>query len=195
MINDYHSEEWTDLLEGILQKMTEKISENRQRYKTIHGNEVVSKVKQVLKEHFHSAYMVTETYGAKVNINLNQQQPESTTQIQQQLRVMCPPLDPARVKTTVLNIQEKHVLVEGGRNISTLADIPLLTSENVKMCHSLIFSNNMCMIITGTKAWNRYMNIAFSLLFKIRSDMMDKPIPNVGGKTTWMTENKMTPET
>ena len=51
--------------------------------------------------------MVTETYGAKVNINLNQQQPESTTQIQQQLRVMCPPLDPARVKTTVLNIQEK----------------------------------------------------------------------------------------
>ena len=82
--------------------MAEKISENRQRYKTVDGDEMVHKVKQVLKEHFHSAaevvelevrqkYMVTETYGAKVNINLNQQQAESTTQIQQQVKVMPPP--------------------------------------------------------------------------------------------------------
>ena len=78
------------------------------------------KVKQVLKGCFHSAaamqvvglearqkYMVTETYGAKVNINLDQQQPESTTQIQQQLRAVPPPPGPVRVKTNVLNIQEK----------------------------------------------------------------------------------------
>ena len=39
--------------------------------------------------------MVTETYGAKVNSNLNQQQSEFTTQIQQQLRVMSPPPGPA----------------------------------------------------------------------------------------------------
>ena len=95
--------------------MAEKISENRQRYKTVHGDEVVCKVKQVLKEHFHSAapmevveleakkYMVTDTNGAKVNINLNQQQPESTTQIQQQIRDMPPPPGPVRVKTNVLN--------------------------------------------------------------------------------------------
>ena len=51
--------------------------------------------------------MVTETYGAKVNINLNQQWPESTTQIQQQIRVMPTPPGPARVKTNVLYIQEK----------------------------------------------------------------------------------------
>ena len=88
MINDYHSDGWMDLLEGILWKMAEKISENRQRYKTVDGDEVVCKVKQVLKECFHSAaamqvveleakqkYMVMDTYGAKVNINLNQQQP------------------------------------------------------------------------------------------------------------------------
>ena len=50
--------------------------------------------------------MVTETYGAKVNINLNQQWPESTTQIQQQIRVMPTPPGPARVKTNVLCIQE-----------------------------------------------------------------------------------------
>ena len=55
MINDYHSEGWTDLLEGILWKMAEKISENRQRYKTVDGDEVVCKVKQVLKECLHSA--------------------------------------------------------------------------------------------------------------------------------------------
>ena len=144
MINDYHSEGWTDLLEGTLWKMAEKTCENRQRYKTVDGDEVVCKVKQVLKEPFHSAaamqvvelevrqkYMVTEAYGAMVNINLNQQQPES---------------------------------------------MPLPTSENGKTCHSLILYHNMCMTITGTKACNRYMIIPFSQLYKIRSDMMDKPI-------------------
>ena len=120
MINDYHSDGWTDLLEGILWKMAEKICENRQRYKTVDGDEVVHKYKQVLKEHFHSAaamqvvdleakqkYMVMETYRAKLNSNLNQPQPESPTQVQQQRKDMPPLPGPARVKTNVLHIQEK----------------------------------------------------------------------------------------
>ena len=54
---------------------------------------MVNKVKQVLKDCFHSAaamqvvelevgqkYMVTETYGSTLNINLNQQQTQPTTQ-------------------------------------------------------------------------------------------------------------------
>ena len=74
MIEDYRSEGWTDLLEGVLQNMAEKISENRQWYRMVDGNDVVNKVKQVLKECFHAAaamqvvelevgqkYMVTET--------------------------------------------------------------------------------------------------------------------------------------
>ena len=48
--------------------------------------------------------------------------------------------------------------------------------RNGMICHSWIFSNNMSMNISGTKSCNRYMNIAFSQLYKIRSDMMDKPI-------------------
>ena len=36
-------------------KMPEKKSETRQWYKTIDGDEVVNKVKQVLKDHFHIA--------------------------------------------------------------------------------------------------------------------------------------------
>ena len=35
--------------------MAEKISENRQWYKMVDGDDVVNKVKQVLKDHFHSA--------------------------------------------------------------------------------------------------------------------------------------------
>ena len=35
--------------------MAEKISENRQQYKTVDGDDVVNKVKQVLKNCFHSA--------------------------------------------------------------------------------------------------------------------------------------------
>ena len=63
------------------------------------------KVKQVLKEHFHSAaevvelevrqkYMVTETHEAKVNIDLNQQQAELNPQHRfnnMQVKVMPPP--------------------------------------------------------------------------------------------------------
>ena len=54
---------------------------------------MVNKVKQVLKDCFHSAaamqvvelevgqkYMVTETFGSTLNINLNQQQTQPTTQ-------------------------------------------------------------------------------------------------------------------
>ena len=61
----------------------------------VDGNDVVSNVKQVLKEHFHAAaamqvvelevghkYMVTETYSA--TINLNQQQVPPTTQMELQ---------------------------------------------------------------------------------------------------------------
>ena len=71
--------------------MTEKIRENRQLYKTVDSDDVVNKVKQVLKDCFHSAagmqvvelevgqkHMVTETYGSMLNINLNQQWTEPT---------------------------------------------------------------------------------------------------------------------
>ena len=51
--------------------------------------------------------MITETYGLTVNINLNQQQTQPTTQMEQQQRVMHIPPGPARVKTNVLSIQEK----------------------------------------------------------------------------------------
>ena len=66
--------------------MTEKKSENRQLYKAVHSDDVVNKVIQIMKDHFHSApamqvmelqvgqnYMATETYGSMLNINLNQQ--------------------------------------------------------------------------------------------------------------------------
>ena len=55
MIDDYRSGGLTDLLEGILQKMTEKTSENRQLYKAEDSDDVVHKEKQILKDHFHSA--------------------------------------------------------------------------------------------------------------------------------------------
>ena len=54
MIDEYRSERWTDLLEGTLQKRTEKINENKQLYKTINSDDVVAKVKQILKDRFHS---------------------------------------------------------------------------------------------------------------------------------------------
>ena len=98
--------------------MAEKISENRQWYRMVDEDDVVSKVKQVLKEHFHSAaamqvvelevgqkYMVTETYGA--TINLNQQQFPQTTQMEhQQSNVPIPSAAPS-VKTNVLSVPEK----------------------------------------------------------------------------------------
>ena len=56
MIDDYRSDGWTDLLEGILPKNdTENISENMQLYKAVESDDVVNKVKQVLKDHFHIA--------------------------------------------------------------------------------------------------------------------------------------------
>ena len=71
----------------------EKISENRQLYKAVDSDDVVNKVKQILKDHFHSAaamqlmelkvsqkYMVTETYGSTLNISLNQQWTPPTAQ-------------------------------------------------------------------------------------------------------------------
>ena len=100
--------------------MAEKISENRQQYKMVDGDDVVNKVKQMLKDHFHSAaamqvveievgqkYIITETYGSMLNINLNQQQTQHMVQMQHQQRHMPTPPAPARVKTNVLTIQEK----------------------------------------------------------------------------------------
>ena len=55
MTDDYRSEGWTDLLERVLQKMVEKISENRQQYRTVDGDDVVNNIKQVLKECFRAA--------------------------------------------------------------------------------------------------------------------------------------------
>ena len=40
--------------------MAEKISENRQQYKIVDGDDMVNKVKQVLKDHFHSAAAMQE---------------------------------------------------------------------------------------------------------------------------------------
>ena len=77
-------------------------------------------MKQVLKDHFHSAaamqvvelevcqeYMVPETDGSMLNINLNWQWTQPTTQMEHQQRHMPIPPAPARVKTNVLTIQEK----------------------------------------------------------------------------------------
>ena len=63
----------------------------------VDGDEVVNKVKQVLKDQFHSAaamqvvelevgqkYMVTEMYASMLNISLNQQQTQTTTQMEHQ---------------------------------------------------------------------------------------------------------------
>ena len=98
-------------------KMAEKISENRQWYQTVDENDVVNKVKQVLKEHFHAAsamqvvdlevgqkYMVTETYAM---INLNHQQVPPMTQMEHRQRNMPILSAPLSVKTNVLTIQEK----------------------------------------------------------------------------------------
>ena len=73
------------------------LSENRQLYKAADSDDVVNKVKQILKDHFHSAagmqvmelevsqkHMVTETYGSTLNINLNQQWTPPTTQAEHQ---------------------------------------------------------------------------------------------------------------
>ena len=118
MIDYYRNEGWTDLLEGVLWKMAEKISENRQWYQMVDGNDVVNKVKQVLKECFYAAaamqvvelevgqkYMVTETYGSTINLNLQQVPP--TTQIEHQQSNMPILSAPLSVKTNVMTIQEK----------------------------------------------------------------------------------------
>ena len=81
---------------------------------------MVNKVKQVLKDHFHSAtamevvelevgqkYMITETYGSTLKINLNQQQTQPMAQMEHQQRHMPTPPAPAQVKTNVVTIQEK----------------------------------------------------------------------------------------
>ena len=100
--------------------MMEKISENRHVYKAVDSDDVVNKVKQILKDYFHSVtakqvmelevsqkYMVTETYGSTLNINLNQHWTPPTIQMEHQQRHMPIPPVPARVKTNVLTIQEK----------------------------------------------------------------------------------------
>ena len=52
MINNYRSDGWTV---GNTTKMTEKISENRQLYNAVDSDDVVNKVKQILKDYFHRA--------------------------------------------------------------------------------------------------------------------------------------------
>ena len=176
MIDNYRSDRWTDLLEGTLWKMTEKISENKQLYKAVDSDDVVNKVKHIFKDRFHSLaavavmelevsqkYMVPETYGSTLNINLNQQWAPPRTQQEHQQRHMPIPPGPARVKTNILSSKERPVLVEGGRNTTILAGMQWLTSENGKICHFLIFSSCMCIIITRTKACSKYMDVIFSL--------------------------------
>ena len=98
--------------------MAEKTSENRQWYETVDGNDVVTKVKQVLKECFYAAaamqvvelevgkkYMVTEMYGATINLNQQQVQPTSQVEHWQSNMPILPA--PMSVKTNVLTIPEK----------------------------------------------------------------------------------------
>ena len=100
--------------------MTEKVSDNRQLCKAIDSDDVVNKVKQILKDQFLSAaamqvmelevsqkYMVAETYGSTLNNSLNQQWTPPTTQAEHKQRDMPILPGPARVKTNVLAIQEK----------------------------------------------------------------------------------------
>ena len=100
--------------------MTEKTSENRQCYKAVDSDDVAHKVKHILKHRFHSTvamqvmelevgqkYMVTETYGSTLNINLNQQWIPPMTMQEHQQRHMSVPPGPARVKTNFLTIEEK----------------------------------------------------------------------------------------
>ena len=81
---------------------------------------MVTKVKQLLKDRFHSAvamqvmelqvgqkYMITETYGSTLNINLNQQYTPPTMECKHQHKNMPVLPVPARVKTNVLAIEEK----------------------------------------------------------------------------------------
>ena len=102
-------------------KRTEKISENRQLDKAVDCDDVVNKVKQILKDWFHSAaamqviqlevsqkYLVTEAYRFTLNSNLTQQWKHPTTKAEHQQRHIPIPQGPARVKTNVLG----HPLVQ-----------------------------------------------------------------------------------
>ena len=120
MIGEYRSEGWTDLLEGTLHKITGRISEKRQLHKMEQGGDMVAKVKLVLNNRFQSAaamevmevevskkFMVTERWGATLNINLNVQQTPPAIEHKHQNRNMpLPPLQ-ARVKSSVLATEEK----------------------------------------------------------------------------------------
>ena len=62
---------------------------------------------QVVELEIGQKYMVTETYGSAVNINLNQQCTEPTTRMEHQQRHMPIQPAPARMRTNVVTIQEK----------------------------------------------------------------------------------------
>ena len=96
--------------------MTEKISENRQLYRTLDSDDEVAKVKHILKDRFHSAaamqvmelevsqkYMATEPYG----LMLNQQHTPPTTEQEHQHRHMPVLPVPTRVNTNVLANEDK----------------------------------------------------------------------------------------
>ena len=81
----------------------------------VDGDDVGNKVKQVLKDCFHSAaamqvvelevgqkYMITETYGSTMNITLNQQQTQPMAQMEHQQRHMPTPQASAREKPMFL---------------------------------------------------------------------------------------------
>ena len=189
MIDDYQSEEWTDLLEGILSKMAEKISNNRQWYKTVDGDDVVKKVKQVLKDCFHSAaamqvvelevgqkYMITETYGSMLNINLNQQQTQHMAQMEHQQRHIPTPPAPARVKTNILTIQEKtcscgrwHEYEYPCRHaIAYFRKWEHMSFLDILQQHVHEYYRN--------KRMQQIYEYYIFQLYKIRSDIMEKPI-------------------
>ena len=150
--------------------MMEKITEKRQLYKAVSSDDVVNKLKQILKDHFHSAatnashgvgswskYMVTETYGSTLNINLNQQQTPPTTQREHQQRHMPIPPAPARVKTNVLTMQEKTCSCGRWQEFKFLCRHAMAYFRNLGR-----FSRYMHMTIIGTRACNRYMDATFS---------------------------------
>ena len=55
MMEEYWGESWTDLLEGIICRMTQRIHDKRQEYNKERGDDVVLKVKAILGESFHKA--------------------------------------------------------------------------------------------------------------------------------------------
>ena len=140
---------------------------------------MVSKVKQVLKECFCAAaamqvvelevgkqYMVTETYGA--TINLNQQQGPQTTQMEHQQSNMPVSSAPLSVKTNVLPVPGKTCSCGRWQEFKYHCRYAVAYFRKWEDMSFPAILENMCMIITRTKACIRLTISMFSQLSRIR---------------------------